>query len=63
VQFGRGLGGAPARPEAGAGVEEVVDAFEFFGQEFVVVAEFEQLRVGVLQELDGGFGAGGGCHR
>ena len=61
VQFRRGAGGAPARPEAGAsGVEEVVDVFEFLGEQFVVVAELEQLRVGVLQELDGGLGADGG---
>src|SRR5579863_9540689 len=60
VQFRSGAGGAPARPEAGASrVEEVVDIFELAGEEFVVVAELEQLRVGVLQELDGGFGAGG----
>ena len=46
--------------ESGAsGFEEVVDVFEFLGQELVVVAELEQLRVGILQQLDGGLGAGG----
>ena len=59
VQLGGGAGGAPARPEAGAsGFEEVVDVFEFLGEQLVVVAEFEQLRVGVLEQLDGGLGAG-----
>src|SRR5580704_4299803 len=61
VQFGRGARGAPARPEAcAAGFDEVVDVGELAGEEFVVVAELEQLRVGVLQKLDGGLGAGGG---
>ena len=41
------------------GFEEVVDVFQFGGQQFVVVAELEQLRVGVLQKLDRGLGAGG----
>ena len=59
VQFRGSAGGAPASPEPGAsGVEEVVDLFEFLGEQLVVVAELEQLRVGVLEELDGGLGAG-----
>src|SRR5579863_9995753 len=40
-------------------IEEVVDFFQFGGEEFVVVAELEELRVGILQELDSSFGAGG----
>src|SRR5579863_37146 len=60
MQLSGGAGGAPARPQAGASsIEEIVNVFEFLGQKFVVVAELEQLRVGVLQQLDGGFGAGG----
>ena len=42
-----------------SGFEEVVDVFQFVGEQLVVVAEFEELRVGVLQELDGGLGSGG----
>src|SRR5271163_3057266 len=58
VKFGGGFSGAPARPEAAASaVEEVVDLFELPGEQFVVVAELEQLGVGILQELDGGLGA------
>ena len=59
MQLGGGTSGAPAGPEAGASIfEEVVDAFEFAGEEFVVMAEFEQLRIGVFEQLDGGLGAG-----
>ena len=42
-----------------SGFEEVVDVFEFLGHELVVVAELEELGVGVLQQLDRGLGAGG----
>ena len=60
VEFRGGAGGAPAGPEAGASLfEEVVDVFQFAGEQFVIVAELEELRVGVLQKLDGGLGAGG----
>src|SRR5271170_2205195 len=49
VELGGGLGGAPARPEAAASaVKKVVDVFQFRGEQVVVVAEFEQLRVGIL---------------
>src|ERR1022692_1284323 len=59
VEFGGGAGGAPARPEAAASaLEEVVDIFKLFGEQLVVMAELEELRVGVLQELDGSLGAG-----
>src|SRR5437660_158253 len=59
MQLGGGTSGAPAGPEAGASIfEEVVDAFEFAGEEFIVMAEFEQLRIGVFEKLDGGLGAG-----
>ena len=45
--------------QAGASVfEEVVDAFELAGEQFVVMAELEQLRVRIFQQLDGGLGAG-----
>ena len=47
----------------GAVVHEIVDAGEFAGQELVVVAEFEQLRVGVFEELDDGLGARRGSRR
>src|SRR5271157_1532383 len=60
VEFGRGARRPPARPKPGpARVEEVVDVFQLFGEQLVVMAELEQLRVGVLQELDRGLGAGG----
>ena len=59
MEFRGGASGAPARPEAAASaIEEVVDDFELLGEQIVVVAELEELRVGVLQELNGGFGAG-----
>jgi hypothetical protein len=60
MQFRGGAGSAPARPCPGASFfQEVVDAFQFAGEEFVVVAELEELRVRVLQQLDGGLSAGG----
>ena len=34
-----------------------VDALQFFGQQIVVVAEFEQLRIGILQQLNRGISA------
>ena len=34
-----------------------VHTSQFAGEQFVVVAEFQQLRVGVFQQLDGGLGA------
>src|SRR6266576_6415195 len=59
VQFRGGTGSAPPGPEPGASFfKEVVDVFQFLGEQFVIVAKLEKLRVGVLQELDGGFGAG-----
>src|SRR5579859_948980 len=61
VQLAGGLGRAPARPGSGASLfEEVVDLLQLLGHQLVVVAELEQLRVGVLQKLDGGLGAGSG---
>src|SRR5580700_2572558 len=59
VEFGGGAGGAPARPKSAASaLQEVVDVLELLGKKFVVVAEFQQLRIGILQELDSRFGAG-----
>src|SRR5215467_9977879 len=59
VQLRRGTRRAPARPEAGAsGFEEVVDVLQLNAQQFVIVAELEQLRVGILQQLNGGLGSG-----
>src|SRR5215469_2975465 len=59
MQFCGRASGAPARPEAGtSGFEEVVDVFQLVRHEYVIVAEFEELRVGVLQELNGGLGSG-----
>src|SRR5271169_214125 len=50
--------GAPARGDAHRTVfHEIVDALQFAGQQFVVVAEFEELRVGVFQQLNHGFRA------
>ena len=47
------LGRAPARPPSSAAdFQEVVDVLQFLGQQLVVVAELQQLRVGVLQKLD-----------
>src|ERR1035437_7998225 len=59
VEFGGGAGGAPARPKSAASaLQEVVDIFKLLGKKFVIVAELEQLRIGILQELDSRFGAG-----
>ena len=50
--------GAPAGKDSGrAAVHEIVNALQFAGQQFVVVAEFEELRVGVFEQLDDGFRA------
>src|SRR5215472_3283072 len=60
MQFRGSACGPPARPEASpARFEEVVNAFQLTGEELVVVAKLEQLRVGVLEKLNRGFGAGG----
>src|SRR5215469_18272602 len=59
MKFGSGAGGPPAGPEAGASrFEEVVDVLQLMRHEIVVVAELEELGVGVLQKLDGGLGPG-----
>src|SRR5580692_2761903 len=58
VQLGRGARQAPTRQHSGALVERCVNAFQFAGEEFIVMAEFEQLRVGIFQQLNGGLGAG-----
>ena len=42
---------------SGALVERSVHRRQFAGEQFVVVAEFQQLRVGVLEQLNGGLGA------
>ena len=53
MQLGSGTRSAPTCPEPCAAlVEKVVDPFQFGGQEFVIMAEFEELRIRVLQELD-----------
>ena len=57
MQLGRGAGGTPARPQSVAsGFQEVVHAFQVPGEQLVVVAEFQQLGVGVLEQLDGSLG-------
>src|ERR1700686_1265712 len=43
--------GAPTGPDARAMVHEIVDALQFARQQFVVMAEFKQLRVGVFEQL------------
>src|ERR1019366_5054861 len=59
VQAAGAFGGAPAGGDAHrAVVHEIVNALQFAGQQFVVVAEFEELRVGVFEQLDYGFRAG-----
>lgn len=60
VEVGGGAGEAPAEEDSGALFERVVDGVELAGEEVVVVAELEELGVGVLEELDGGLRAGGG---
>ena len=54
-QHGVQLGGGPRRPPAcpeprASLVEKVIDSLQFAGQEFVVVAELQQLGVRILQE-------------
>ena len=45
--------------KSGALVEEVVNPFQFTGQQIVVMTKFKQLRVGVLQQLNRGLRPGG----
>ena len=60
MKAGGGASEPPAGEDAGAFVEQGIDALQLIGEEIVVVAEFEELRVGVLEELNGSIGAGGG---
>src|ERR1700674_1829406 len=61
VQSGGAFGSAPAGEDTGrAAVHKIVDAFQFARQQFVVVPEFEELRVGVFEQLNDGFRAGRG---
>src|SRR6478672_2449386 len=53
VQAGSFPGQAPARQKPRAAVKGAVDAFQFARQQVIVVAELEELGVGVFQQLGG----------
>src|SRR6202163_152408 len=53
MQFGRGSRQAPARQHSGTFVEGGIHNPQFAGEQLVVVTELQQLRIGVLQKLDG----------
>src|SRR5580698_497013 len=46
---------APARPDAGTVIHEIVNTGQFASQQLVIVSKFEKLRVGVFQQLNNSF--------